>query len=666
MADVFISYRRDGGEVLAQLINDNLVDKNYSVFYDIESLSSERFDDRLLKEIEMCTDFILVLPRGGLDRCLDNENDWVRKEIRHALEHKKHIVPVLMRGFEFPENMPKDIDVIKNLNGVRFLTMDLFDAKMEQLCSFLDADPRSIGSAVGNIFKKFSALFRVILSPVSLLGGMIWRFYVTRYAALLLAAFLVLSIGTDVSRGIAETSKGRKIEATALFSENSKGTSNITVSETNNEFVTFDGTYVTLHTVSSNGKIDDVAKWHTSIDTTNVGIKYIPNTREIWVVGKNKAEFIPTQGGEKRIVQFDLPAVCESNAETWIITGLMHLEDYYVIEWWNIESDQIIISICSLSGRELENEYGTAKNSGVLEDCAVLGNSIDDRYFIVFDKNPDKIENIGDEILVYDAKEGVFIEEVASFLRDKRGEIYGEYFEHPDENQRYFCTAFVVESEAVSDEDRYGVKIWDMETGACVCTKYYCQPHSIEFGENNNILVAYETSSSIELVSVDINTQEQKTLLSGEDLLDLTNQKIYNSFVRSCSTVCENKVFAFFYMDCAYFIDLQSKSNIGYCEIDTNQGIGDYGDIFQNGDYIYISSIEKDAVAKTYRFPITDENGRFFAEGQMIRFYTEKEFVAQVIGLAVIVLLLALGYKRCKNIKSSKKPVDNTPSEQAE
>ena len=130
--------------------------------------------------------------------------------------------------------------------------------------------------------------------------------------------------------------------------------------------------------------------------------------------------------------------------------------------------------------------------------------------------------------------------------------------------------------------------------------------------------------------------------------------------------VCENKVFAFFYMDCAYFIDLQSKSNIGYCEIDTNQGFGDYGTIFQNGDYIYISSFEKDAVAKTYRFPITDENGRFFAEGQMIRFYTEKEFVAQVVGLAVIVLLMALGYKRCKKTSPTKRPEDNTQSNRAE
>ena len=36
--DIFISYRRDGGDTLAQLIYDRLTDRGYSVFLDIESL----------------------------------------------------------------------------------------------------------------------------------------------------------------------------------------------------------------------------------------------------------------------------------------------------------------------------------------------------------------------------------------------------------------------------------------------------------------------------------------------------------------------------------------------------------------------------------------------------------------------------------------------------
>ena len=40
---IFISYRRSGGEALAYLLNEKLSALGYKVFYDIESLSSGRF-----------------------------------------------------------------------------------------------------------------------------------------------------------------------------------------------------------------------------------------------------------------------------------------------------------------------------------------------------------------------------------------------------------------------------------------------------------------------------------------------------------------------------------------------------------------------------------------------------------------------------------------------
>ena len=61
---IFISYRRDGGEALAQLLHDRLVAKGYRVFYDIESLKSGPFDEKLYQKIEECGDFVLILPSG--------------------------------------------------------------------------------------------------------------------------------------------------------------------------------------------------------------------------------------------------------------------------------------------------------------------------------------------------------------------------------------------------------------------------------------------------------------------------------------------------------------------------------------------------------------------------------------------------------------------------
>lgn len=39
--EVFVSYRRDGGEALACLISERLNQREYSVFYDVESLDLE-------------------------------------------------------------------------------------------------------------------------------------------------------------------------------------------------------------------------------------------------------------------------------------------------------------------------------------------------------------------------------------------------------------------------------------------------------------------------------------------------------------------------------------------------------------------------------------------------------------------------------------------------
>ena len=96
---IFISYRREGGEALAHLIHDRLRQKNYRVFLDVESLRSGMFNNALYKKIEECEDFLIVLPKNALNRCVDPE-DWVRLEIDHALELNKNIIPIMMRNFK--------------------------------------------------------------------------------------------------------------------------------------------------------------------------------------------------------------------------------------------------------------------------------------------------------------------------------------------------------------------------------------------------------------------------------------------------------------------------------------------------------------------------------------------------------------------------------------
>lgn len=136
---IFISYRREGGDVTAKLICEKLKNCGYTVFYDYDSLSGGYFDSRILDAIEKCQDFILVLPPHSLDRCV-NEEDWVRKEIKHALQCKKNIVPLMLPGFEFPRELPGDIAEVTRFNGVQFV-MAYFDSVMETVVDHLTSQP---------------------------------------------------------------------------------------------------------------------------------------------------------------------------------------------------------------------------------------------------------------------------------------------------------------------------------------------------------------------------------------------------------------------------------------------------------------------------------------------------------------------------------------------
>ncbi len=128
---IFISYRRDGAEFLGQLLFYQLKERGYRVFFDVESLRSGKFNQRLFQVIDECTDVLVILPKDGLDRCMNSE-DWVRKEIAYAIRKKKNIIPVMMRGFEFPDSLPDDIKEIVHYNGIS-ASMDFFEAVMDRL-----------------------------------------------------------------------------------------------------------------------------------------------------------------------------------------------------------------------------------------------------------------------------------------------------------------------------------------------------------------------------------------------------------------------------------------------------------------------------------------------------------------------------------------------------
>ncbi len=135
--DIFISYRREGGGDFCGRLFDRLTAEHYTAFYDKESLTLGKFNEQIYKKIAACNNFVLILPRGGLDRCV-NDDDWVRKEIRKAIELNKNVIPIFLKGFEYPEKIPDDIATVKDYQGIVYdSSISRFDDMFNVLTTYL-------------------------------------------------------------------------------------------------------------------------------------------------------------------------------------------------------------------------------------------------------------------------------------------------------------------------------------------------------------------------------------------------------------------------------------------------------------------------------------------------------------------------------------------------
>lgn len=122
--DIFVSYRREGGEDKARILNQHLSAVGYNVFFDHEAAISGEFESVILAAVEVAPIFILLLTPGCLDRCV-SEKDWVRREIERALELGKKIIPVIPNdNFSF-ENLSSNIPIaITDLKNLQFADID--------------------------------------------------------------------------------------------------------------------------------------------------------------------------------------------------------------------------------------------------------------------------------------------------------------------------------------------------------------------------------------------------------------------------------------------------------------------------------------------------------------------------------------------------------------
>jgi len=158
---------------MARLVCDALRQRRYNVFMDVEDLKSGPFNKALLREIECCTDMVVILTPKSLDRC-HNQNDWVRQEIAHAILHKRNIVPVMTRGFSWPESIPDDIATLETFNGLS-PSHEYFDAAITKLETLLIAVPQG-----GTQRNKLFLITSVACAVSGLLGALFVFHHINR------------------------------------------------------------------------------------------------------------------------------------------------------------------------------------------------------------------------------------------------------------------------------------------------------------------------------------------------------------------------------------------------------------------------------------------------------------------------------------------------------
>jgi hypothetical protein len=115
---VFLSYRRASWPLAALVLRD-LTRHGFDVFLDTHSLGGGEFEQRILTEIAMRRHFLLLLEPRSLDRLAD-DGDWLRREIAHALAHRRNVVPLLANGVQVPAaaDLPADIAQLPAFNAV--------------------------------------------------------------------------------------------------------------------------------------------------------------------------------------------------------------------------------------------------------------------------------------------------------------------------------------------------------------------------------------------------------------------------------------------------------------------------------------------------------------------------------------------------------------------
>lgn len=221
MGGIFINYRRGDHEDVVRELYDRL-EQHFGedqVFRDVASIvPGQRYPDTLRERVADCEVLLVVVHRGWLDARgpsggmrLDDEGDWVRREIDQALHTGKTVIPLLLDGAvpPRPDELPLPIRELAHRNA-QSLRAARFEDDLAALIAVLETDVSRTWRPVpppppGYRPGWWLGVLTAVLAGAALLGvpalprdddwargdGLPWTLYATLGGCLLLGAPLV-------------------------------------------------------------------------------------------------------------------------------------------------------------------------------------------------------------------------------------------------------------------------------------------------------------------------------------------------------------------------------------------------------------------------------------------------------------------------------------------
>lgn len=136
MPTIYVIYRRKDAPIVQRMATELTERLEVEVFVDFASIDSADFESAILDHLRRSNAVLLIVTKHTFSDRINRSGDWVRREIREALNNDLPILPVFFDDTTFPSEIPDDINSILDKPGTSVLH-EFFEASMSKLADLI-------------------------------------------------------------------------------------------------------------------------------------------------------------------------------------------------------------------------------------------------------------------------------------------------------------------------------------------------------------------------------------------------------------------------------------------------------------------------------------------------------------------------------------------------